>query len=110
MEPTTEAVVTMTVPAKNPQDVAMPALPDLPTLVELEGDLQNEVLWRRFMARQAASQTLSLQRTEWDARSVRLHLLWWFRLTVIGAVVGIVLLGILVASTGSETPPDPFFP
>jgi hypothetical protein len=110
MEPATEAMVTMTAPVKTPQDVAMPALPNLPTLVELEGDLQNEVLWRRFMARQAASQTLSLQRTEWYARSVRLYVLWGFWLTVVGAVVGLVLLGILVASSGSEASSVPSFP
>ena len=86
----TEATIVMMPAARGPEVLsitATPPLPTLPALVQLEGNLQDEVLWRRFMARQAASQTLSLQRTEWYARSVRLYVLWWFWLSVVGAFV-----------------------
>ncbi len=105
-----EATVVMTPAARGPEVVsitAIPPLPTLPDLVQLDGDLQNELLWRRFMARQAASQTLSLQRTEWYARSVRLYVLWWFWLSVVAAFIGFVWF--LVAAD-AEPSYSPYFP
>jgi hypothetical protein len=106
-----EATVVMTPAARGPEVVsitAIPPLPTLPDLVQLDGDLQNEVLWRRFMARQAASQTLSLQRTEWYARSVRLYVLWWFWLSVAGAVVAAIW--IVAAAGEAESSSSLYFP
>jgi hypothetical protein len=106
----TGPAIVMTPPARGQEVVsitATPALPTLPSLVELEGDLADEVLFRRFMARQAASQTLAAQRTEWYARSVRLYVLWWFWLSVVGAFIGFIWF--LVAAD-AEPSYSPYFP
>lgn len=84
-------------------------IPETPKMVDVAG-IDDEASYRRFMARNSASQTLSLQRTEWYARSVRLYIQFWFWLTLIGAVVGIILMIVLVNSTGTSTPADPFNP
>ena len=56
------------------------------------------------MARHTAAQTLSMQRTEYYARQVRNFVGIWFWLTVIGAVIGLILLGVLVGNSDTSTP------
>ncbi|MGY1772658.1 hypothetical protein [Blastococcus sp. SYSU D00813] len=68
----------------------------------LDGDVLDETAFRRFMARHAAAQALSAQRTEFYLRSMRLYVVWWFWLTVIGAVIGGIWLGIALSEAESS--------
>jgi hypothetical protein len=86
------------------------SLPASPVLVKVEGDLADEETFRRFMARTAATQTISLQRTEWYARSVRMYVAIWFWVTLIGAIIAIILMIVLVNHTAAPTSVDPFNP
>jgi hypothetical protein len=70
----------------------------------VDGDIQDDAVWRRFQARNVASQTLSLQRAGWYAKSVRPHVMWTFWLTLGSAIVGLILLAVLVAAgTGDSS-------
>lgn len=82
-----------------------PALPTQPYTLPVEGDLMDEVGFRRFLAEHVKAQTLAAQRTEWYARSVRLMVLVWFVLFLISLVVAFIW-GIVIAT--SEPEPDPF--
>lgn len=108
-EPTTQQPAPETI-----RETVRPAppgwIPSTPKMVDVEG-IDDEASYRRFMARNSASQTLSLQRSEWYARSVRMYVMIWFWATVIGAVVAIILMIVLVNHTGtSPTSTDPFAP
>lgn len=62
--------------------------PRVAVMLDVEGDLQDDVVFRRFVARQFATQTLSQQRAEWSVRSIRLHVMAAFWLGIAGAIVG----------------------
>ena len=79
-------------------------VPYSPRVVDVEGQLDDDGAYRLFMARHAASQTLSMQRTEWYTKSIRAHVLAAFWLGMGSAVIGIILLIVLVNSTGSSDP------
>lgn len=86
-------------------------LPTAPKMIDIEGaDMADEAVYRRFMARNAASQTLSMQRTEWYAKSLRMYVMIAFWIGAIGAVVGIILMIVLVNHTGTPAATDPFAP
>jgi hypothetical protein len=84
--------------------------PQEPVMLDVEGDLQDDAVFRSFIARQVATQTLSQQRAEWYARSTRLHVMVAFWLGMIGAIVGIILLAVLVASGSGTDPSGTYFP
>lgn len=112
-----ESIADQTAPAARPDIVLETSrlgvsLPASPVLVKVEGDLGDEETFRRFMARNAATQTISLQRTEWYARSVRMYVTIWFWATVIGLVVGIILMIVAINDLGSAStsPTDPYNP
>lgn len=71
----------------------------------LDGDVLDETAFRRFMARHAAAQALSAQRTEFYMRSMRLYVMWWFWLTIIGAVIGGICLGIAISEADASSYP-----
>jgi len=109
--PATEDVKLSKLPATRPRPApyGYTGPPQSPSVNEVEGNLQDEAVWRRFQAAHVSAQTLSAQRREWYARSVRLYVLWWFWLTVVGAVVGLILLAVLVAATnGDPSSYDPY--
>jgi hypothetical protein len=83
--------------------------PALPKVLEVEGDLADDLVFRRFIARQSSSQTLAARRTEWYARSSRSILLFWSWFTAISVVVGIILMIVLINSTGDTAPADTLF-
>ncbi len=86
--PQATAAQPLVAPSGPPIDVA---------LRPLDGDVMDEVAFRRFIARHSAATTLSAQRTEFSMRSMRLYVWWWFWLTIIGAVIGGILLGTSIA-------------
>lgn len=80
-----------------------PALPAKPYFDadELGFDPTDEVSFRSFQARHLAAQTLSAQRTEWYARSIRIMVMVWFVLFLIGLAIAVVV-GIAAATSDPE--------
>src|SRR4051812_43417362 len=85
---------------KPPLGTGSLSAPRTPYLIQVDGDIHDEAVWRRFEARHMATQTLSLQRAEWYARSTRLHVLCWFYLTLIGAAVAVIVM--IAANSGDD--------
>jgi hypothetical protein len=90
------------VPAPRPYTVAPAGPPTDVVLRPLDGDVLDETAFRRFMARHAAAQALSAQRTEYYLRSMHTYVMWWFWLTIIGAVVAGIWLGVSLSE--ADTP------
>lgn len=81
-------------------------VPNQPTVLELAGveSLADEFVFRRHMARHAASQTLSLQRTEHYTRQIRTYVAVWFWLGIIGVAITVILMIVAAAGTSSFSP------
>jgi hypothetical protein len=75
------------------------AAPFRSVTLDVKGDFEDDVAWRRFVGVQLATQTLSQQRTEWYARSIRVYVMVLFWLSVVGGV----LAAIILLATGDDT-------
>src|SRR3712207_637547 len=71
-------------------------------VLNVEGALEDDAVFRRFVARHLATQTLSQQRAEWYARSTRLHFMAAFWIGAICAVITVILLIVLTNSLSPE--------
>jgi hypothetical protein len=78
--------------------------------LDIKGDLQDDVVYRRFVARQLATQTLSQQRAEWYTRSIRIHVMAAFWIGAISAAITIILLIVMVSAGSSDDSTSLYLP
>lgn len=78
-----------------------PALPVQPYTGAPDIDVADAEAFRQLQARHLVAQTLSIQRTEWYVRSIRIMVLIWFVLFLIATVIGLIF-GIVAATSEPE--------
>ena len=106
-DPTVQRASVDAIPAGSPlnRGTGSLAAPYKSVTVDVKGDFQDDVAWRRFVAVQLATQTLSQQRTEWYARSIRLYVMVAFWLSVVAGVIAAIVL----LATGEDTSSTGFY-